>query len=424
MRMPSFIRRFTLVRESATLLSGKVAAQVITLVAYLVITRLYTPADYALFSIFYSFIEIFVILSTCKYEMAVVVARDADESVAVSRFALRLNTVFSAVLLAVITVLYLCDALPGKSSQLGLLALLIPPLVFFSGTSRIYASLYNRWHRYGPIAVSDVVNALSAALFKIGFGVAGVLRAGMPLSAVLGQALSNVALRLRLRTLSLPAVGRDAAVAAAHRHRNFPLYVASKDLANTFSANLPFLLLAFYFDQVEIGLFALAYTFTFRPVNLLNSAFERVLYARAADLQRSRQPMAPTIWRFLLAVNAVALPIGVALWFFAEPLFVFCFSERWTGCGVYVRMLLPWFLLSMSTMSLMFIPNLFSSQRIEFAAMLVLLVLRVVALAVGIEMASFALAIHLFAVVSTLVVAGLLVWYLVQVRRYDRSLSC
>ena len=134
-------------REAATLMGGNVVAQAIAMLAYLVLTRLYTPEDFALFNIFYSYIEVLIIVSTCKYELAVVAAKDTAESTAVARFALRMNGWISVVLLTVALVLYLTHSLPGDYAELGAVALLVPPMVWLCGSSRIYAGLYNRVRR-------------------------------------------------------------------------------------------------------------------------------------------------------------------------------------------------------------------------------------------------------------------------------------
>ena len=407
--------------EAATMVSGNLLAQLIALAAYFVLTRIYSPDDYGLFNIFYSYIEVFIILSTCKYELAVVVADDEREAAAVSRFALRLNTVVSLLLLTVALVLWLCGALPGNFGQLGWMVLLIPPMVFFCGTSRIYSFLYNRFHRYRQIALSENVNAGSGALLKIALGLLGMTPAGLPVGTVLGQAASNLNYRLRLHSLALPSTTADGK-AAARKHSNFPRFVATKDFVNTFSANLPFLWLALYFNRAEIGLFGLALTFTRQPVLLLCAAFERVLYARGAEAVRQRQPLSGLVWRFLLIVNAVALPVAIAAWFLAEPMFAFGFGARWQGCGVYVQAVIPWILLTLTANSLMFVANIFSTQRTEFFFNLAQLLLRVVALYIGIRMGSFLLSIRMFAAVSALVSAALTVWYLWQVRRYDATL--
>ncbi len=284
-----------LVREAATLVSGNMLAQVITLAAYFVLTRIYTPDDYGLFNIFYSYIEVLIIFSTCKYELAIVVADDEREAAAVSRFALRMNTLVSAGLLTVALVLWLTGLLPGNLAQLGWMVLLIPPLVFFCGTSRVYSFLYNRFHRYEMIAVSDSVNAGSGALLKIVLGLFGFSQSGLPIGTVIGQAAANINYRLRLKSLpnaqAIRNIPNSERRAAAKKHRNFPFFVATKDFINTFSSNLPFLWAALYFERAEVGLFGLALTFTMQPVNILSVAFERVLYARTAETVRDRQPL-------------------------------------------------------------------------------------------------------------------------------------
>lgn len=410
-------------REAATLVSGNILAQLIAFAAYFVLTRIYSPDDYGLFNIFYSYIEVLIIISTCKYELATVVADDDREAAAVSRFALRMNTLVSVELLTVALVLWLTGSLPGNFSQLGWMVLLIPPMVFFCGTSRIYSFLYNRFHRYSQIAISDNVNADAGALLKILLGWLGLSQSGLPIGTVLGQAASNLNYRLRLRSLALPATTMADNKAAARKHRNFPLYVATKDFVSTFSSNLPFLWLALYFDRAEVGLFGLALTFTLQPVNLISTAFERVLYTRTAEAVHARQLIAPMLRRFLLPLAALATTACVAAWFVAEPVFAFCFGNRWQGCGPYVQALLPWVLTFFVSSCMLFIPNVFSTQRTEFIFYIVMLVLRVAAIIIGIGAANFLLAIRLFAIASAAVYVALALWYLWQVHRYDATLT-
>ena len=69
----------------------------------------------------------------------------------------------------------------------------------------------------------------------------------------------------------------------------------------------------------------------------------------------------------------------------------------------------------------MFISNVFNTQRTEFGFYLVLLALRIAAIAIGINTGDFLLAIRLYAAAGALVAASLLVWYLWQVQRYEKS---
>lgn len=413
----------TIAGEAATVLSGNVVAQAIALAAYFILTRIYSPDDFGLFNIFYSFIEVLVIASTCKYELSVVVADDDREAAAVTRFALRLNTIVSLSLLALALVLWLGGWMPAHFRPLGWMVLLIPPMVFFCGTSRIYSFLYNRFHRYTHIALSESVNAGGGALSKILLGLAGALPAGLPVGAVLGQAAANINYRLGLRRLHLEPSSPEERKAAAAKHRNFPLFVAPKDFINTLSSNLPFLWAAAWFDRAEVGLFGLALTFTLQPVNLVSTAVERVLYARTAEAVRDRRSISTLLSRFLLPLMAAATALCVVAWFVAEPMFAFCFGSRWAGCGSYVQALLPWALMAFASTSLLYLPNVFGVQRIELRFHIAMFLLRAAAIYIGIRTASFLLTIRMFALASAAVHAALAVWCLLLVRRYSRSLQ-
>ena len=123
------MRKHGIVREMGTLAGGNVVAQAIGLAAYFILLRIYSPSDYGLFSIFYSYIEVLIILSTCKYELAIVSADTEQEAAAMARFTLRMNAIVSVVLLTIAAVLWATGTLPGDFKQLSWMVMLIPPMV-------------------------------------------------------------------------------------------------------------------------------------------------------------------------------------------------------------------------------------------------------------------------------------------------------
>lgn len=418
-------------RSIATLMSGSVLGQLIALAAYPVVTRLFSPSDFGLFNVFYSYVEVFIILATGKYELAFPLTADDAEARALLRYTRRRTALVSSLLLVVVALLIVFDALPGKSGALGIVALLIPAVVFFAANVRLHSFLFNRYQCYYPIAESAVVYGAATSLLKIGFGLLSRLlpllsKLGLPLSTVLGQASADLSYRLRMRRLPSSQVAtpsREATRAVARKYRNFPFYVLPKDFINSFSYNLPLIWLALYFDSAAVGLFALALTFTFRPITIVNADVERVLYVRANNHVAAQQPVGGELLRFFLIVNLVALPVCVMLFFVAEPLFAWVFGSQWEGCGFYVRCLLPWCYLSFNAMMFCFVPNIFSTQRTEFFFYVALLMLRVGAMVAGIVFGDFQLAVLLYALAGAVVSAALLLWYAWQLRRYDRGIG-
>ena len=445
-------------RDSGTLLSGSLIAQGIAFLAYLVLGRLFTPDDFGLYNIFYSYIEVLIILSTCKYELAIVIADSDDQAAALTRLTLRLNALFSSLLLLIALLLALFHVTP--SSLPPQLYLLIPPMVFFCGTTRVYTFLFNRYKHYRQIATSEVVTSLGGTLLKILFGLlSGAMQLfhtlGLPLGTILGKVAGNIYYRLKIEKLKLKIKhtpvfdhpskeGTDAVANSQFSilnsqlkggsqfsifnsqfsiYKNFPLYTMPKELVSSFSANLPFLWLSVHFDNALIGLFGLALTFTMRPVGILANAFEKVFYASYSEKVRQHQPLWRDTLRFTLALNAVVVPIVVVAFFFAEPLFTFLFGAKWVGTGYYVRCIIPWLVVLLNANSLAFVANIFSTQRIDFFFQIAQLLLRIAALWVGISHGNFRLAILLFCAVSTAVQLLQWGWYLVQIRRHDKKIT-
>lgn len=419
-------RKSSFVKDGIALIGGNVWAQGIAFASYLILTRLFSPEDFGLYNIFYSYIEVLIIVSTCKYEMAVVLADNDREAAAVSRLALRVNTIVSLLLL---TGSLLCYFLFPFSLFHYSFSLLLAPMVFFCGTSRVYTALFNRYRLFRQIALSEVVGATSGMVAKVILGLpllAGTLlhTLGLSLGTVLGRAAANVNYLIRKRKLNLPDdIARDECRAAGRKFRNFPLYTMPKDLINSFSYNLPFLWLALCFDKAEVGLFGLALTCTFKPVNIFNSAFERLMYVRVAEKVRDQKTIKSDIVRFFKNVNLVALPLFVVAFVFGEQILTFLFGARWAGSGYYIRCLLPWVFVMMTSTSLMFLSSVFSKQRTEFAFYGVLLVLRVAAVLTGIATHDFRLAILLFSLAGAAVSTALLVWYFHLINRYENSPS-
>ena len=406
-------------KDSSTLIGGNVIAQGITVLSYFLLSRLYTTAEFGAFNRFYSYIEILIILSTLRYELATPIAATPREAAAVARLSLILNTVFSVLLFPLILLL--------PKAWLPPFALLLPLMVFFCGTARVYTALFNRFREFRQNATSVVVTSTTGVLAKILLAFKSLTHAvGLPLGTVLGQAAGNVNYLMRLRRLRLPRrTTKEEYREVAKRFSDFAKFTTPKDLINSLSHNLPiiWLPLAFAVPDASIGLFGMALTFTFRPVNILNNAFEQVLYVRTAEKVRQKETIWGDIRKFILVLNACALPLFVVAFFIAEPAATFFFGARWEGCGYYIRCLLPWVYVMLTSTSLMFFANVFGRQHTEFRFYLVLFILRIAALVVGIVQQDFQLAILLFSAVSASVSIALFVWYMRMIREYESEIK-
>ncbi|MBR5354076.1 MAG: oligosaccharide flippase family protein [Bacteroidales bacterium] len=412
------------IRNSGTLLTGNVVAQGLAFLAYLLLLRLFTPDDFGLCNVFFSYTEVLIILSTCKYEMAIVVAPDDNEASLLARLAFRLNALLTLLLFAVAVVMALTGV--TLSNLPAILLLLLPLLVYFTGTYRIYVFLCNRHKEYRALALGEVVSVSGGTVTRILFGLlAPVLNLfhtiGLPLGSVLGKMAGHAYLHhvvCRKNHYYHPTAAPLRPI--ARKYINFARYVMPRELVSSFSANLPLMWLSLYFDKPLLGLFSLALTFTQRPAGILANTFEKVLYQSSSVTVQQQLPLRRNIWRFVLMLGGGVLAVAALVFLFAEPLFVLLFGGQWVGTGYYVRCLLPWMSILVISNSLSFVSSIFGTQRVDFILQVVQLLLRAVALYAGIRQGDFQLAVLLFCIVSAVVQAVQLAWYLYQVHRYEQ----
>ena len=412
------------IRNSGTLLTGNVVAQGLAFLAYLLLLRLFTPDDFGLCNVFFSYTEVLIILSTCKYEMAIVVAPDDNEASLLARLAFRLNALLTLLLFAVAAVMALTGV--TLSNLPAILLLLLPLLVYFTGTYRIYVFLCNRHKEYRALALGEVVSVSGGTVTRILFGLlAPVLNLfhtiGLPLGSVLGKMAGHAYLHhvvCRKNHYYHPTAAPLRPI--ARKYINFARYVMPRELVSSFSANLPLMWLSLYFDKPLLGLFSLALTFTQRPAGILANTFEKVLYQSSSVTVQQQLPLRRNILRFALLLGVGVLAVAAVVFLFAEPLFVLLFGGQWVGTGYYVRCLLPWMSILVISNSLSFISSIFGTQRVDFILQVVQLLLRAVALYIGIRQGDFQLAVLLFCIVSAVVQAVQLAWYLYQVHRYEQ----
>ena len=412
------------IRNSGTLLTGNVVAQGLAFLAYVLLLRLFTPDDFGLCNVFFSYTEVLIILSTCKYEMAIVVAPDDNEASLLARLAFRLNALLTLLLFAVAAVMALTGV--TLSNLPAILLLLLPLLVYFTGTYRIYVFLCNRHKEYRALALGEVVSVSGGTVTRILFGLlAPVLNLfhtiGLPLGSVLGKMAGHAYLHhvvCRKNHYYHPTAAPLRPI--ARKYINFARYVMPRELVSSFSANLPLMWLSLYFDKPLLGLFSLALTFTQRPAGILANTFEKVLYQSSSVTVQQQLPLRRNILRFAYLLGVGVLAVAAVVFLFAEPLFVLLFGGQWVGTGYYVRCLLPWMSILVISNSLSFVSSIFGTQRVDFILQVVQLLLRAVALYIGIRQGDFQLAVLLFCIVSAVVQAVQLAWYLYQVHRYEQ----
>ena len=385
-----------------TLGAGTLVAQLIPVLASVVLARIYSADAYGDWGIFLSVVSLLAVAATGQYELAIVRPELEKDAEMVMRlcFLIVLSFFFlsfGGVLVGEVFRLPLITQFPGKY--------LLPFFVLALGLLQIYTHYANRKERYKLIAISGVVRNALQAISRISLGLFHCLY-GLITGAFVGllAAVSYCEYKMPLRRILFSGYDWQSLKRVAYRYRYFPIYQMSGSLLNAASTSVMVLMLALYFEKEYIGYFSMTISLLYFPVQLAGAAMSKVFYKKAslASPENQSHQLLMQLLRFTFAAGLLMTILLVGI---GEELFSFVLGDRWLVSAQYAVILAPciWIMLCFSPLSVIFDAK--DCQRIELILNLVMFAVRVVAIVICGELhASMSTAIFYFGVI------GLLVW--------------
>lgn len=405
-------------KNVATLISGTSFAQFFSVLIYIVLSRIYSDEDFGVFGLYMNILNITIIFSTAKYELAILLPKSERESVNLLGLSGLISMVVSMVLLLLVVLFnkMICGWL--GSEKIAQWLYLIPLSTLLVGLFQSFRNYSNREKRYKLIAGANIVQSLGNSLLKLGLGLLVIGTAGLILGVVFGQLLGFLIFFVVhvktnrhkwhwLKFTEMKRLGKEYSL--------FPKYNMWQGLVNNLSGALPVFIFSSYISLAVAGIYTFGYMLIYRPVNLVASAFYQVLYQRFTEKFNQGQSLLREMKLFIRQAILWLLIPFIVFGIFVPEIFGFIFDNA--EAGRYAQIMLPWIFMVALTMPLSFIPDLFKKQRVALIIDSIKLVLRLAALVAGVMVESVYLALALYSAVSTLVILFSLAWYTRLVKR-------
>ena len=413
------------VRNFTKLLSANVVAQVIGLVVYPILTRMYAPEDFGLLNLFLSIGGVLAILSTAEYYYAIVLPKEEKDAEQVLGVGV-LWLVATTVLVGLSVVFSRPISLLFKSPNLVSYYWLMPLYVFAMGAWNLLNYWYIRHKEYNPISRYQVSQNVLSSGGKLGMGWGGVLQGGMIYSVVVAPLISLLSSWVSARKTLLPALRRISWRGVCEQacvYRNFPYFVLPRSFVNMLAGQMPILLLTPFFGGEAVGFLSLAILLGYTPIGTITRAIYQVMYQHTMEQVHEQKPIGQIFRKFILSASAIIIPVFVGLWFMLPDLTAWLLGAEWHVSGEYIRWMLPWLYVSLLSCSINYLFDVFMQQKWGLFFEVMLAVMRVAGLCIGVWAGNFMLAIMCYSFFTALALVAQIIWMLWQVRRYDRSLG-
>ena len=407
-------------KNFATLLSGTTLAQVIALLSYPLITRLYTPEEMGVFGTYMVLAGIIGEMATAKYEDAIMLPAKPKDGFHILVLSLIITIIISIFFTVFIILIFPMLVKIQFVAELGHWTYLIPLSILTGGIMKSFIKWANRRKYFQTIASNNLFKSGFNSAFKVGFGAAGLKTGGLIGGAILGNGIASTIITSKMlqkdKLRNYPLSKRKIKYWAKH-YINFPKFQMLHGLVNNLSGNLPTLFFANYFTTASAGFYFLGFTVVFRPISLFSNAVEQVISQRIIAKNNENLPIKSEVYDFLKSLFLLGILPFTVFALFTPEIFTFLFSSNYTESGEYVQILIPWLFMVYLVSPMSFIPDMYYRQRKAMTIEMIYFILRVTALAVGIINSNIYLTLLLFSLTGFLVLGYKLIWYLLLIHK-------
>ncbi len=380
--MPIKIRQNEFLRNILMLMGGTSLAQVIPIALQPLLRRLFEPELFGIYSLYLSYVSVVVVISTLKWDMAIVIQKDDKKAMNITAVALLTSLVMNTIILICGIIFY--DPILGLlkfPEAYGWWVLFVPLSAWLLSSYQVLNYWLVRKKAFFIISTNKIIRRSAEGIVQSGFGFIKY-GPGMMIGDLVGNFANVMAgifqssrKGLSLREISLPAMRKVAAEESA-----FPKYQALPALLTTISIALPVIIVNKYFGVLETSYFDLTRMVLLVPATLIATAVSQVMFQKLSERINTRKHIAGLLLKTSAVLGGIALIIILIMYFLGPFLFGFVFDESYRVSGEYARLLSVAFMLpfivspiSMTLTALKKLKILAAWQIIYFAVMIGLL---------------------------------------------------
>ena len=318
-------------KDTNILLIGTIVSQIIVIATVPILSRIFSPTDYGLLTLFNSILVITANIVTLSYPIRIILPKKYLES---------LQLVIISILLSLgigIILLLLSFLLPNSFINLinvGILGRWLPFAIIGGILLSITNTLnywFNRNSLYKKIAILQVTQSIILTFFSLVVGFLSIVD-GLVLAQIFAFSTSIIIFIL-FSELKYKKENFLGLIKIAKKHKNAPKYLYPGNLLDILTSQLPFLLITLWFTQEMTGHYRMAYSCLNLPAALFGSAIAQIFYKRFTKVwpdAAAAKLLLKKTWLFLFAIGPPAfLIIALA----GETIFSFVLGSSWKIAG-------------------------------------------------------------------------------------------
>ena len=330
-------------------MTGNGLSQVFVLLISPIITRLFTTAEIGIYASFISIVNISAVISSGRYENAIVIAKDEKEAINVFALSFILSIIVSGLLFIGVAILFYTNFSFFDNGISERWVFLVPIFNFLFSSYFLLRFYALRNKDYKHISASMPAESFTNGGLSI---LLGWLVGGAWTLIIAGLISKIIAVYVILRSSigsirqSLDLISIDKMKHVAKLHYKFPVYDTPNALLYTFGQQGIVIFLAKLFSDSIAGVYSYTNRILLTPVQFFSSSFTQVMYQKLSEVRNTGSEDYFNLISKSTNSMFYYLIIPYSVFVFTAKYYVpFIFGDNWIELYKYMYVLAPYSML-------------------------------------------------------------------------------
>jgi O-antigen/teichoic acid export membrane protein len=340
-----------MLKNVAILFSGSFLAQVIPFMLLPVLSRLYLPDDFGLYSSVMAVVSILLVASMGRYEQAIIQMKEKSDIEHMFFYCIIFLLTSSMFVLAFIYLFVKNE-----------IYYFVPFIMFLYGFNILLDKKINSEYLYRLMSSQRFVKSVVESVTAISIGCFFYTQYGLVYALLFGVLFASIFTIYKSKNVfKLLPIKKPLLI----KYIAFPKYNLPHATLSSFVSYLPIIVIPYFFDYGILGLYAFGMKLAQTPLTLIGSSIYNVVAPElSSDVHASKSNSQRNIKK-IFSIQ-VFISFGIYLFIqlpFTEKLFTLLFGEQWVVSFEFIEYLLPYILLTFLAAPYACVINIFNKQK-------------------------------------------------------------
>lgn len=395
-------KKADLKRNSLYMLGSSLLSQLLLVISVPIISRLFSPHEYGLFTLFSNIAFLFIPIINGRYELLIINAINDKQAFIFSKLSM-LISVFLLLIIIPGSLLYFL--LTDKPVIFTLYLLIVLVLV---SANNIATSYYSYKNRYDIVSYINFTRNFLLIILQILFGYYNFGEIGLILGFVLSYFTGIIySIKVWKNLMKHKEVSKAEINNQFYENIDQLKFSSTSLLLNTLSMSAIVFIIDYLYSSSEVGFYGMSLRVLNIPITIISMSLSKLFMQEANNHLLETGTFKPIFIKFSKILLLVSVLFFVPLYFIPKTLITLILGEQWIGILFILKILIPMYIIKLivTTTSLSFV--ILKKQKLELVLqslfLVAILIISLIAIVTNLEFNQFIIAFSISFIICYLI---------------------